>query len=158
MDHEAEARAFIADTTGWDGEAVDLALTVLRDEGTNDYHLDAKTGGPIGDIREKARRRLAEMSHLHGVSGEDPGALWLEVQQASADLMKAKSRAYANFKSGYGSPEDDAVAIEAAAHALATLWRRMAAAQAEPWRKLAAHHTASRFDSVARTAQHRKRG
>ncbi|MGH3859349.1 hypothetical protein [Actinokineospora sp.] len=157
MDHEAEARAFIADTTGWDGETLDLALTVLRDEGTSDYYLDAKTGGPIGDIREKARGRLAGMSHLRGVSGEDLAALWADIQQASAVLIKAKSQAYATMKSGYGSPEDDAAAIDAAAHALAQLWRRVAAAQSEPWQKLAAHHTASQFASEARTARNRTR-
>lgn len=150
MDHEAEARAFIAEATGWAGETVDLALTVLRDEGTHDYYLDSKNGGPIGDVREMARGRLAEMSHLRGVSGEDPHAIWAEIQEASATLVNATAQAYATFKSGYGSPENDAEAIETAANALAGLWRRMAAAHGEPWQKLGAHHTARRFELQAR--------
>lgn len=153
MDHEAEARAFIADTTGWDDETVGLALTVLRDEGINDYYLDSKTGSPFDDLRAKARRRLTEVSHLRGTSGEDPGTIWAEIQGASVVWMQAKAQAYATYKSGYGSPKADAEAIAVAAQALADLWRRAAAAQGEPWQKVSAHHRASYFDAQARSAR-----
>jgi len=158
VDHETEALAFIARTTGWDDDSVGLALAVLRDEGINDYYLDSETGSPIDDLRAKARARLAEMPYLRGMSGEDPGAIWADIQDSSVVLMKAKAQAYATYKSGHGSPEDDAEAIATAAQVLADLWRRMAAAQGEPWQKVSAHHRASHVHTEARVARQGKTG
>ncbi|GAA4011638.1 hypothetical protein GCM10022247_37620 [Allokutzneria multivorans] len=144
MSYEAEAHAFLKAETGWDDGAVDTLLTLLRDEGMGDYYL-AESGSRYGREREQVRRRLPGLAHIGTVSGEDPAELWKEIRRASSAYKDARDQSYASYKSGYGDRAEDERLIKEAAAELAELWRRLSAASADPWCKLAAHHTATRF-------------
>ncbi|WP_086827581.1 hypothetical protein [Allokutzneria sp. NRRL B-24872] len=148
MSYEAEAHAFLKAETGWDDGAVDTLQTLLRDEGMGDYYL-AESGSSFGREREQVRRRLPELAHIGTVSGEDPARLWQEIRRASSAYKDAKDQGYATYKSGYGDPAEDERRVKEAAKELAEQWRRLAAASADPWCKLAAHHTATRFSRLS---------